>query len=513
VSQIRICAKETHVDLSNRSDDDDCVYSTYRRPGGRAAVFLLAVASAACANPEVTGPPGSQPSGSGPSGTSGAGGSGGAQSAPPSFVLPDAGAVQTTPPAAPGPDRQCAGDVHQAEVVPLDLLLLVDASSSMDQPAGMRSKWETAQSALSSFIRDPSSSGLGIGLQFFPNVVTRSCTADQDCSTGFTCRGRTACGGPSVAMPGPVCRSGGILLPPTVCPAGTMCVPAGACSVNGALCTNIGRACPAAAGTCVASPRTCVSNSLFGGAECDPLGYQAPAVPIGTLPAAEMPLLAALNAKDPTGGTPMGPAVRGALGQLRAHLQVNPGRKAVLVLASDGVPAAFCPMNEIADIAANLGAAFMGPPSIPTYVIGVFSQAELAMSQAQLDQLAMAGGSTKAFVLAATNDLTQRLQEALNQIRGAALACEYQIPAPTVGSIDFTKVNVRYTGGGTSENIPYVERADRCDPTRGGWYYDVAPGTGVPTRILTCDATCRRFRTDQAGKVELVFGCGTQVIN
>jgi hypothetical protein len=35
---------------------------------------------------------------------------------------------------------------------------------------------------------------------------------------------------------------------------------------------------------------------------------------------------------------------------------------------------------------------------------------------------------------------------------------------------------------------------------------------GVPTRILTCPATCRRFNSEKMGKVELVFGCGAQVI-
>jgi hypothetical protein len=220
-----------------------------------------------------------------------------------------------------------------------------------------------------------------------------------------------------------------------------------------------------------------------------------------------------LNGAIPGGGTPMGPAVRGALAHLQAHLMAHPGRKAALVLAGDGVPSATCEMNDIPSVAATIGAAFTGTPAIPTYVIGVFGDQELTAAQREFDQLAMAGGSTRAFVLAANDDLTMRLQEALAQIRGAALACEYQIPAPTGGRIDFTKVNVRYTAGAGPENIPYVERADRCDPTRGGWYYDVPPATGVPTRILVCAATCTRFSREQTGKVDLVFGCGTQVIN
>jgi hypothetical protein len=155
----------------------------------------------------------------------------------------------------------------------------------------------------------------------------------------------------------------------------------------------------------------------------------------------------------------------------------------------------------------------MGPPSVPTYVIGVFSQLELAMAGPQLAQLAMAGGTNQAFVLTATDDLNMRLLDALNQIRGAALACEYRIPAMQAGGVDFGKVNVRYTSAAGPQDIPYVERMDRCDPMRGGWYYDVHPSMGRPTRVLVCPATCSRFKSDGSAQVELVFGCATRVID
>ena len=141
-------------------------------------------------------------------------------------------------------------------------------------------------------------------------------------------------------------------------------------------------------------------------------------------------------------------------------------------------------MNDIPAVAANIGAAFTATPSIPTYVIGVFAPSEVVMSQAQLDQLAMAGGTSRAFVLAANDDLTMRLQEALNQIRGAALACEYQIPAPTGGRIDFAKVNVRYTRARRPREHP-LRRARR--PLRSHARRLVlrrAAATGAPTRIL-----------------------------
>jgi hypothetical protein len=477
-----------------------------------AFAVIAASPGAGCGKAEVTGPPGTSGGGVGGPGPGRPGGPGGV----PTFVLPDAGAAAAPPPTTVPPDRQCAEEAHQAQTVPLDLLLLVDASGSMTESAGQRTKWETAQAALGAFIRDQRSAGLGVGLQFFP--AAKPCKADADCGSGFvTCQARNVCAGAGAAVPPLGC---GIPSPIVVigggaggrCPAGNSCVPAGVCATSGDDCTNVGQACPGGGGNCTASTRYC--SDPFGFGACDLTTHAKPAVPIGPLPMAERALVRELNAYAPTGGTPMGPAVRGALAHLRAHLQANPGRKAVLVLASDGLPSAACEMNDIPSVVANVGAAFTGAPSIPTYVIGVFATNEIAMSQVQLDRVAMAGGSSKAIVLAANDDLTMRLTEALNQIRGAALACEYQIPPASGGRIDFGRVNVRYTGpAGPAENIPYVERADRCDPMRGGWYYDVAPATGVPTRVQVCEATCSRFKSDQGGKVDLVFGCGTQIIN
>jgi hypothetical protein len=415
---------------------------------------------------------GGPPAGGPPTGGGGAGGGGA-----PTFELPDAGALAPPPvPAGPGP--QCAEEAHRAEVVPLDLLLLVDASGSMDGAAGMRSKWETAQAALSAFIRDPRSAGLGVGLQFFP--AARACLSDGDCVPGF---------------PG----------------TGTLCAARRACSTSRAPCATVGQACAMNGGTCMPAPGVC--RLVYPDLECEQAVFETAAVPIGPLPAAQAALLQSLSNKEPSGGTPMGPAVRGALVQLRAHRAAHPGRKVALILAGDGLPEQSCAMNDIPAVAADLGAAFMGTPSIPTYVIGVFAPAELMTSQMQLDRLAMAGGSGQAFVLAANDDLTMRLQEALDQIRGAALACEYEIPPPTAGRIDFARVNVRYTSASGPQNVPYVEQAGRCDPAQGGWYFDVLPSTGAPTRILACDATCRRFKSDPNGRVDLVFGCATQVIN
>jgi hypothetical protein len=57
-----------------------------------------------------------------------------------------------------------------------------------------------------------------------------------------------------------------------------------------------------------------------------------------------------------------------------------------------------------------------------------------------------------------------------------------------------------------------VGSPDRCD-ARGGWYYDVDPGSGTPSRIIVCSATCDRFKAAAQPAVELVYGCRTRAID
>ena len=217
--------------------------------------------------------------------------------------------------------------------------------------------------------------------------------------------------------------------------------------------------------------------------------YELPAVTIESLPTGQGALTRALDRKTPIGDTPLGPAVRGVLKHLRTRLQADPGRKVALILASDGLPRA-CQRNDIPSIASDLAAAFMGPPSIPTYVIGVFSQDELMMAKLQLDRLAMGGGTNQAFVLTATDDLNMRLLEALDQIRGAALACDYRIPVAQTQNLDFGKVNVRYTQRGRSREHPLRRahgalrsHARRLVLRRPSRYGQPRPRPGLPRHL------------------------------
>ena len=80
----------------------------------------------------------------------------------------------TPPPPGTGGGTQsddltgCASDTVHAAEVPLDLLLLVDQSGSMQESTCSGSKWEAQRNAIASFVNHPDSAGVGIGIQFFP---------------------------------------------------------------------------------------------------------------------------------------------------------------------------------------------------------------------------------------------------------------------------------------------------------------------------------------------------------
>ena len=135
------------------------------------SLFLLSfvvVAPLACHRAEVSGQGGGARSDA-PGGMGGGfnlpdGGPGGQGGGP-------AGAAGGSPGApADSATRPAPRRVHGAGRVPVDLLLLLDVSTSMQDAVegGTRLKGELIREALLGFIEDPRSAGLGVGLRFFP---------------------------------------------------------------------------------------------------------------------------------------------------------------------------------------------------------------------------------------------------------------------------------------------------------------------------------------------------------
>jgi Mg-chelatase subunit ChlD len=476
-------------------------------------IALLATVSVACASPQIEkagtggkrgGTGGNSGSGGDEGGSSGSHGSDG-----PDFNVNfgDAGVTEVGAVSDPGGDnRSCAGELHEGKLVPLDLLLLLDISGSMEEQAGTQSKWRAVRDAFTTFIEDPKSAGLGVGLETFP-PPSKTCAKDADCGAG-TCEEKGVCNTPAnVATTQPACDAA----KQTMCDDQVnACTKYGICAQSGLRCPTVGMACAGgAADLCGARPKFCVMPM----AGCDAMAYQTPIVAIADLPGALPALEKAMAGIVPEGTTPTTQAVTGALAQLRARAMMNPNRKPVLVLATDGLPnSPDCNTDNTINAAAlELRTAAMAMPGISTYVIGIFGANQSAQSMTQLGQLATAGGTDMPFLLTTGGtDLRQQFLDKLNTIRGTALGCEFTIPQPNAGNhLNYNELNVRVKSAGGAEDLIYVGSAKACDATKGGWYYDMDPMVAEPTRVLLCDASCKKVKMTAGVSVDLRVGCKT----
>jgi hypothetical protein len=402
------------------------------------------------------------------------------------------------------PDAACAIQTARAERLPLDLYLMLDASYSMlDDVGGGGSKWEAVKLALDMFMRDPRAAGYGLGLQFFPLVRAE---IPEDCFMDTTCAAFGPCLRVKTCSPGPIklCDSN------RDCAINQACIPLGGCTQTVDYCAPAGTLCVggAAGNRCEEIPGYCLGRD-----RCEAADYATPAVPIAPLPGAATGLSTALMGRKPEGRTPLGPALAGALRHARDRMAANPQRRVAVVLASDGLPVV-CAPADIAGVAALASTASKGTPAVPTFAVGVVAPADVVTATGNLKAIATAGGTTNPYVISATSrNVPQEFLNALDAIRTTTLGCEYRLPAPAAGTLDFTRVNVQYTAGnGQSRTIANVPDKAACDPARGGWYYDIAPGSAPgarPSSIIVCDPTCGELRADQQGRVDIVLGCQT----
>lgn len=267
--------------------------------------------------------------------------------------------------------------------------------------------------------------------------------------------------------------------------------------------------------------KTFVADSRFAGISvgmqyfplretCDVDEYAKLAVPFGTLPAAATPLATSLDEQRMAGGTPMVPAMQGVMQVATDQAKKNPGRKAVVVLATDGVPDESCPSkagglpNDIASVAQIVKGAAMSTPPIITYVVGVGS------GLTALNQIAQAGGGLPtALLVDTTKNVAAEFAVALDSIRRIALTCEFAIPEPQPGLyIEFDRVNVKFTEA-SEQTLVYVGSQAGCGKApANGWYYD---DPKEPTKVVLCDQACDRVRTAEDGQIDIVYGCATAI--
>ena len=401
----------------------------------------------------------------------------------------DAGPTFDAPPPSteggPLPENEtCYADTQQAERSPLAMYIMMDKSGSMTdvpQPflAPLTTKWIAVKNALGGFMNDPASAGISVAIQFFP-LSAQSYDNFPTCAAAEDCGDQAECVASSLSE--------------------NHCYPR---------CTS--------SATCGASECVPISTSdqVCGNDTCDVAAYTTPEVDFTELPGAQGPITAALNNHQPTTATPTRPALTGAIDHARVWAEQHPDHKVVVVLATDGLPTV-CPadatlaerVQQVADVAA---AGVAGTTPIRTFVIGLTMPMD--GSAQNLASIAQAGGTGQALIVQANADVAQQFAAALEQIRGAALACEFQIPQSGSGTLDYDRVNVLYSNAAVTEDtVYYVGDESGCDPQQGGWHYDVDPEAGTPTRIVLCPASCDAVQNDGSASVAISIGCETQTM-
>lgn len=239
---------------------------------------------------------------------------------------------------------------------------------------------------------------------------------------------------------------------------------------------------------------------------CDAVPYARAALPIDDVSHMMGGAMNALDAVKPTGQTPTAPALTAALDTATAYALEHPDRSVVVVLATDGLPTA-CAPTDAASLAAVARDALRGPGHVRTLVVVSESPGDQDAGQdlSDFNGVAEAGGTGHVLSIDPAADFAPQLTQALGSAATRRVACDLALPEPPVGQrLDYDAVNV-VAGERSRVTLARVSGPSAC-AIGGGWYYDVDPETGAPSRLNICQSSCER-----ASKLTVELGCRTVV--
>ena len=243
-----------------------------------------------------------------------------------------------------------------------------------------------------------------------------------------------------------------------------------------------------------------------GADRCDPTTYSSPEVAVAALPGVGQDILDAFGRFAPGDNTPLTPALEGAIMAARAQ-QADSNRETVVVLVTDGLPnGCESDFDNLVEAARD---GLEGDPSIKTFVLGITGQElEVDTFQTEMTRVATAGGSEALFI-DATSELASEFSTALGSIHGQTrIPCQFGIPDPDSGDIDYNLVNVRLSDSDeTDALVPRVEGESACG-TESGWYYD---DPSAPERIALCPSTCEDASSSPDAGIDVLVGCRAKV--
>jgi hypothetical protein len=238
------------------------------------------------------------------------------------------------------------------------------------------------------------------------------------------------------------------------------------------------------------------------GNECTSATYENLPVDIAPLPGNASAIKLSLESTAPTGSTPMLPALEGALAAMTTYLGANPNHAGVVILVTDGDPGGCS--STVANVSAAAAAGVAATPAVRTFVIGMEGA-----TFGNLDQIALAGGTSKSFDVSQGQSAQAELAKALEEVRKAAIGCVYVLPEvpPSEGTLDPASVSVKFIPGINEPPVAIgkVDALGDCGEISGGFYFD---DNADPTQVTLCPASCESVQegTENAS-VQVVLGC------
>jgi hypothetical protein len=248
--------------------------------------------------------------------------------------------------------------------------------------------------------------------------------------------------------------------------------------------------------------------------DCDGTAHGKPLVPLTQLPVAvEHELIQEISDETFEGG--YGTRIEGALRGLARFTAANatPGREIIGVLMTDGEPNR-CE-QDISDLR-RIIEAHKTATGIKTYIIGMDGARER-----DLEQLAKAGGAEPHAQWCGDleppchywnvgdgsgNAIASALQAIVQM--AAPLPCQFDVAdlqPPEGQELDYGKVNVTLTDGGTTTTLGQVTSEAACPTDQPAWYYD---NPSAPTQIYLCPNACTLVsEAGEGARVNAVVGC------
>ncbi len=206
----------------------------------------------------------------------------------------------------------------------------------------------------------------------------------------------------------------------------------------------------------------------------------------------ETALLDALAAVTAGGGSPLYPALDGALDRAVADQASDPSAAYAVVLVSPGNPdTCETSSRELARLAID---AYVNS-GVLTYTIALDET-----DTTTLDLIARSGGTRRAFPIP-TESLAEELLATLNTIAATKVRCEFDVR--NAANINVDNATLTYTPGDKSAavDLALVSGSGACGD---GWYFDDLDN---PTTATLCPATCDAVQADEGALLELVVGC------